>query len=83
MAGDDQRRERGILAQNVERLRKKRGWSQERLSAETGLRQATISDVESGEGNPEFETLELVSRALNMTIRELLKPPRRSRKTAQ
>jgi transcriptional regulator with XRE-family HTH domain len=83
MAGDDQRRERGTLAQNVERLRKKRGWSQERLSAETGLRQATISDVESGEGNPEFETLECVARALNLTVRDLLKPPRRSRTTAQ
>jgi transcriptional regulator with XRE-family HTH domain len=83
MAGDDQRRERGTLAQNVARLRKKRGWSQERLSAETGLRQATISDVESGEGNPEFETLESVARALNVTVRDLLKRPRRSRMTAQ
>lgn len=70
--------ERKILGQNIKRLRDARDWSQEQLGAAAGeMRQATISDLESGAGNPEWDTIEKVAAALGVTIRELLKPPRR------
>jgi transcriptional regulator with XRE-family HTH domain len=70
--------ERKILGRNIKRLRDKRDWSQEELGAAAGeMRQATVSDLEKGLGNPEWETIEKVAAALGVTVRELLKPPRR------
>jgi transcriptional regulator with XRE-family HTH domain len=69
------RQERRVLGRNVRRLRKKRGWSQEHLAAEAGeLRQALISQIETGRANPTFDTLEYVAAALGVRVYDLLKP---------
>ncbi|MEW6451312.1 MAG: helix-turn-helix transcriptional regulator [Pseudomonadota bacterium] len=71
MAGTN---ERSILARNVKALRLQRGMSQEELAAAAGgIRQAAVSEIEAAKGNPTFTTLEFVSAALGVTIRELLK----------
>ncbi len=70
--------ERQILGDNIRRRRQKLDWSQEQLAAEAGeMRQATISEIETAVGNPEWETLEKIAAALGTTIRELLTPARR------
>lgn len=67
-----------MLGRNVRRLRNKRGWSQERLAAEAGeIRQALISEIETGRANPTFDTLEYVAAALGVRVYDLLKPGRR------
>jgi transcriptional regulator with XRE-family HTH domain len=75
--------ERDIFAQNVRRLRTAQGLSQEALAAAAGgLRQAAVSEIETGQGNPTFTTLEFIAAALGVSIAELLAPPkpRRERK---
>ena len=37
-----------MLADNIKRLRRKRGWSQEKLSREAGITYSTLIKIESG-----------------------------------
>jgi transcriptional regulator with XRE-family HTH domain len=73
--------DRAGLAYNVRRLRQRRKWSQERLAAEAGdLRQGLISDIERAKANPTLTTLEFLAGALGVTVRDLFKTPRASRR---
>ena len=73
-----ERPDRVALARNVRRMRDARDWSQEQLAdAAGGLRQAAISQIENGIGNPTLDTLEHVASALGCRVRDLFKPPRR------
>jgi len=75
MARAATRQERRVLGRNVRRLRKEHGWSQERLAAEAGeIRQALISQMETGQANPTFDTLEYVAAALGVRVYDLLRP---------
>ena len=56
----------------VKEFREKKGWSQARLAEESGVRQATISDLEtSASTRIEFRVLEGIARALGMDPRDL------------
>lgn len=47
--------------------REQRGWTQERLEAESGVAQATISKIERGDvGNPSSHTVEKLELALRI-----------------
>lgn len=71
------RPDRAALAYNVKRLRVRRGWSQEELAAIAGeMRQAVISQIETGRANPTMVTLEQIAAALEVRVYDLLKPPR-------
>ena len=50
----------------IRRARKKRMWSQEELAGKTGLRQATISLIESGNPASKLATLLTVLAALDL-----------------
>lgn len=54
----------------VARLRKQKGWTQERLAEETGLSVRTIQRIEKGDDSS-LETLGLVANALNISVNEL------------
>jgi DNA-binding XRE family transcriptional regulator len=45
------------------------GWSQVELSKRSGVRQATISEIESGKRDVQLSTLERLARALGMSCR--------------
>ena len=72
----------------VRELRDARGWSQAQLAEIAGVRQATISEIESGASTAvHFATLERVADALGVDAAVLIdhrhgaqKPARRKRK---
>ena len=53
----------------IQRARKKRGWTQMRLAELAGLRQATISMIESGDKPAKLESILAVLAALDMEFR--------------
>ena len=53
------------LGRRLAQRRLELGPSQQSLAARTGLQQAEISRIESGAGNPTFDTLETLSSGLN------------------
>ncbi|WP_425100979.1 helix-turn-helix domain-containing protein [Tropicibacter sp. S64] len=53
----------------IQRARKSRDWTQKQLAERAGLRQATISTIESGEKPAKLETILAVLSALNLEFR--------------
>ncbi len=61
------------LAKNIERLRKKKGLSQERLARLADVANNTIIKMESGENkNPTLETLRKIAKAFDISVDELI-----------
>jgi transcriptional regulator with XRE-family HTH domain len=57
----------------VRRLRRQRDWTQEQLGRRAGLKQAYISQVESGvRANPSAMVVKKLARALGVPVTELL-----------
>lgn len=52
-------------------LRTKRGWTQYRLAHETGVSQATISYIESGQISPRLATLHSLRKSLGVPWRSV------------
>ena len=50
----------------IQRARKKRGWTQTQLAERAGLRQATISVLETGEKPAKLDTILAVLAALDL-----------------
>ncbi len=53
----------------IQRARKKRGWTQTQLAERAGLRQATISLIESGEKPAKLDSILAVLAALDLEFR--------------
>lgn len=61
------------LAKNVEKLRKQKGLSQEKLARLADVANNTIIKMESRENkNPTLETLRKVARAFGVSVDELI-----------
>ena len=61
------------LANNIMRLRKQKGLSQEKLARLSDVANNTIIKMESGENdNPTLETLRKVARALDVSVDNLI-----------
>jgi len=67
---------RVLLSSEIKRLRSEAGLSQADLAELSGVRQATISDVERGDGNVTLNTIDALSKALKATpnIKLIAKP---------
>jgi transcriptional regulator with XRE-family HTH domain len=75
--GFSRRPDRAALAHNVKKLRIRSGWSQEQLAAAAGeMRQAVISEIETGKANPTMVTLEHIAAALGVRVYDLFRPQR-------
>lgn len=72
MERSDPKTTRRILARNMRRLRTRRGLSQEELAQEVGLRQAQISEIESGNNNITIDNLHRLALALGVRVCELI-----------
>ena len=59
------------LARNVQRLRKKRKWTQDDLAAAAEIEQMAVSLIENRRANPTVEILEKVAAALEVPFAEL------------
>ena len=64
------------LARNLVSLRYARGLTQQALAKSAGVPRSTVSNLESGAGNPSLSILTTIARALGAPIDELLSPPR-------
>lgn len=66
--GDDKMK----LYERIQMLRKKAGWSQEKLAEKLGVSRQTISKWENGAANPGMDRLQDLADALDITMAELL-----------
>ena len=64
------------LASNVKRLRDARGLSQQRMAGLSGIPRPTWASLESGAANPTLAVLSRAAEALQVSIEELVGPPR-------
>lgn len=55
----------------VRRLRRERGYSQEKFSFRVGLHQTYVSSVERGERNVTIGTADRIARALGVSLAEM------------
>lgn len=60
-----------IFGHNVRHVRESKGWSQDKLSEESGLHRTYISGIERGVRNPTIEIAQQIAIALNVTVSEL------------
>lgn len=61
-----------VLASNLREHRRRAGLSQEQLSDRCGLHRTYIGSVEREERNVTLSTLEVLAKALDLTVPELL-----------
>jgi transcriptional regulator with XRE-family HTH domain len=64
------------LGDNLKQLREARGLTQQQLAKIAGVPRATWANLESGSANPTLAVLHRASAALQVTLEELLAPPR-------
>ena len=65
------------VGQNVRTIRTARGLSISELARQSGVAKGTLSQLETGRGNPTLETLFLVSGALGASVGSLIAGPDR------
>jgi transcriptional regulator with XRE-family HTH domain len=76
MARGDLQAGRRLLARNLRRLRLARELTQDELADEAGVRQALISELESGKIDVRFDTLQRIAAALGAKLAELFEERR-------
>jgi transcriptional regulator with XRE-family HTH domain len=65
-----------FLAANLRQLRQSRGLTQQQLAQASGVPRATWANLESGAANPTLAVLHAAAVALQVSVEELLSPPR-------
>ena len=65
---------RELLAMNLVRLRREKGWSQEDLALEAGLHRTFVAHVERQVRNISIDNIERLAHALQVSIHSLLLP---------
>jgi transcriptional regulator with XRE-family HTH domain len=63
---------RSVLAANLIRLRRERGWSQEELAFEAGLHRTFVAHVERQVRNISLDNIERLADALAVPLHRLL-----------
>ncbi|MCG8451679.1 MAG: helix-turn-helix domain-containing protein [Spirochaetales bacterium] len=57
----------------IRKIRNEKGLSQEKVALDAGLSRRYIYMIESGKNNPTFETLQKLSKVLNVRTSEIVK----------
>jgi len=61
------------IGENIKKIRKKRGFSQDKLSKLADVTHTTLAKIESGKNdNPTVKTLLKISKALNVGLDDLV-----------
>ncbi|WP_127716377.1 helix-turn-helix domain-containing protein [Halobacteriovorax sp. HLS] len=66
------------ISRNVKALRAKRNYTQAQLAKLAGLPRTTLTNIESGEGNPSLSNIIKLANSLNVSIDLLVSAPRPS-----
>jgi len=61
------------IAKSLRRARKRRGLSQHRLAALSGVPRINIARIELGLGDPRISTLVKLAKAMNVSVVKLIK----------
>jgi transcriptional regulator with XRE-family HTH domain len=61
------------LGRRIRQLREKKGWSQEDFAARSGLHRTFVGNIERGLKNTTILTLMMISKALGISVAELLR----------
>ena len=64
---------REIIAKNMRKIRRKRGWSQETLAENSQMHRTYIGAIERQEQNVSIDNIDKIAKAFRITITELLK----------
>src|SRR5256885_10510835 len=64
------------IARNLKQLRESRSLTQEQMARASGVPRPTWASLESGAGNPTIAVLVKVAAGLQVTVEELISPPR-------
>lgn len=64
---------RKYLAQNINRFRKEKNWSQEQLAFESNTTNKCISDLELQKRNVKIDTISRIAKALGVTVSDITK----------
>jgi transcriptional regulator with XRE-family HTH domain len=67
------------LAKQIAKVRRLKGYSQDRLSLEAGFARSTLSRLEKGVSDPQASTLAAIAAVLGVPIADLFPPVRRHR----
>jgi transcriptional regulator with XRE-family HTH domain len=63
-----------MLSENIKKLRKKKGLSQDKLAKLADVTHTTLVKIESGvNDNPTIKTLKKIANVLNVSLDELIK----------
>lgn len=60
------------LAKRVAKVRKSKGYSQEKLCLEAGFARGTISKIEAGKVEPKISTLALIALTLDVPLSKII-----------
>ena len=60
------------LGTHVARVRKSKGYSQDRLYLEAGFSRGTVSKIENGLVNPQIVTLRKIAKTIGVSLSKLL-----------
>ena len=60
------------LLEEIRKVRKKRGLSQEQLAKNSGLSRYSIINFETGRRDPRVKDLRKIAKALNVSVAELI-----------
>ena len=60
-----------LFGRGVRELRLKRGLSQEELAYRAFMHRTYLSGIERGERNPSLKNIEVIAKALNITLSDL------------
>jgi transcriptional regulator with XRE-family HTH domain len=72
---------RRLIGQNVKRLRRRKGLTQEQYAEISGFSQQYISGLEQGLRNPTVVTVYELATALGVSHLDLMRPPQSGRRT--
>ncbi len=72
MMEDKERKHLKKLGAHIRKIRKSKGYSQDRLYLEAGFSRGTMSRRESGKVNPTYLTLLKISKTIGVPLKKLL-----------
>ncbi|MBL8517307.1 MAG: helix-turn-helix transcriptional regulator [Betaproteobacteria bacterium] len=76
MEREKRKKGRALIARNMKRLRKERGWSQEELSAQSGIHRTYVSTMERKQRNPSVDVIERLAESFGVPMADLFRETR-------
>jgi transcriptional regulator with XRE-family HTH domain len=65
--------EKVLLGRRIRSLRTAKGWTQEKLGAESGISYKFLGEIERGQKNPSFDILVKIAAALKVDLPEMFR----------